>query len=252
MAALLDALPDRDNGGDAEWDRSYRQRLLDWAAGRVRVKFTDPTWQAFWRTAVARESTKAAVNEADGLPYVASGLAAAHAQGLVHRDIKPANILLERAKITDFGLALAASDARLTRDGSIAGTPEYMAPEVARGEPVDARTDLFSLGSVLYAMVTGEAPFGDDSAVAVLRRVSDDPPRPIRELNPDVPAWLVAVIGRLMEKDPASHYQTAGEVADVIGRRLAEVQGKIPPRTETTPLVRRSRFATTGRRRALA
>ena len=127
---------------------------------------------------------------------IAFGLAAAHAQGLVHRDIKPANILLEndveRAKITDFGLAAAASDARLTRDGSIAGTPQYMAPKVARGEPVDPRTDLFSLGSVLYAMVTGEAPFGGDSVVAVLRRVSDDSPLPIRELRRDAPAGLVA------------------------------------------------------------
>ena len=99
---------------------------------------------------------------------VAAGLAAAHAQGLVHRDIKPANILLEngveRAKITDFGLARAATDARLTQSGTVAGTPQYMAPEQARGEPVDHRTDLFSLGGVLYAMATGKPPFEGDSA----------------------------------------------------------------------------------------
>ena len=187
---------------------------------------------------------------------VASGLAAAHAQGLVHRDIKPANILLEngieRAKITDFGLAVAASDARLTRDGAIAGTPQYMAPEVARGEPVDARTDLFSLGSVLYAMATGEAPFGGESAVAVLRRVSDAPPRPIRELNPELPAWLVAVIGRLMAKDPAARYQTAVEVAEVLARRLAEVQGREPPVMEPSQPRRGTRFATTRWRWAVA
>src|SRR5256714_14230413 len=94
---------------------------------------------------------------------IASGLAAAHAQGLVHRDIKPANILLEngveRVKITDFGLARAAADASLTQSGVIAGTPQYMSPEQADGKPVDPRSDLFSLGSALYACCTGRAPF---------------------------------------------------------------------------------------------
>src|SRR5947208_11670458 len=93
----------------------------------------------------------------------ASGLAAAHAQGLVHRDIKPANLLLEdgveRVRITDFGLARAADDASLTRSGVVAGTPQYMAPEQARGEPLGHRADLFSLGSVLYAICTGRPPF---------------------------------------------------------------------------------------------
>ncbi len=100
---------------------------------------------------------------------VAAGLAAAHAQGLVHRDIKPANILLEegveRVKITDFGLARAADDASLTRSGVIAGTPQYMSPEQARGEAVDHRTDLFSLGSVLYASCTGRSPFRAESSL---------------------------------------------------------------------------------------
>src|SRR3954470_30672 len=107
----------------------------------------------------------------------ASGLAAAHAQGLVHRDIKPANILLEngieRVKITDFGLARAVADASLTQSGVVAGTPPYMSPEQGRGEPVDQRADLFSLGSVLYAMCTGRPPFRADSSVAVLKRVCE-------------------------------------------------------------------------------
>src|SRR5438128_3116664 len=94
---------------------------------------------------------------------IASGLAAAHKQGLVHRDVKPANILLEngveRVKITDFGLARAADDAILTQSGVVAGTPAYMAPEQAAGEQVDHRADLFSLGSVLYALCTGRPPF---------------------------------------------------------------------------------------------
>jgi serine/threonine protein kinase len=155
----------------------------------------------------------------------ASGLAAAHAQGLVHRDIKPANILLEngveRARLTDFGLARAVSDAVLTQSGVVTGTPQYMAPEQARGESVDHRADLFSLGSTLYAMCTGHPPFRAESAVAVLRRVSDDEPRPIRELNAEVPAWLEAIIARLHAKHPAQRFQTAAEVADLLGRCLA-------------------------------
>ena len=115
---------------------------------------------------------------------VASGLAAAHAQGLVHRDIKPANILIEagteRVKITDFGLARAIDDASLTDSGTLAGTPNYMSPEQARGDPVDQTTDLFSLGSVLYAMCTGQPPFRADSTMAVLRRVSDEAAAPPR------------------------------------------------------------------------
>src|SRR5260370_1218236 len=111
----------------------------------------------------------------------AAGLAAAHAQGLVHRDIKPANILLEngvqRVKITDFGLARAADDASLTQSGVVAGTPQYMAPEQTRGEAVDHRADLFSLGSVLYALCTALPPFCAGTTMAVLRPVSHDRPR---------------------------------------------------------------------------
>ena len=158
----------------------------------------------------------------------ASGLAAAHAQGLVHRDVKPANILLEngveRARLTDFGLARAVSDAALTQSGVVTGTPQYMAPEQARGEAVDHRADLFSLGSTLYAMCTGHPPFRAESAVAVLRRVSDDEPRPVRELNAEVPAWLATIIARLHAKDPAQRFQTAAEVADLLGRCLAHWQ----------------------------
>src|SRR5262245_38903676 len=138
---------------------------------------------------------------------VADGLAAAHRHGLVHRDIKPANILLEngveRVRITDFGLARAVDDASLTQSGVVAGTPAFMSPEQAKGERVDQRSDLFSLGAVRYAMCCGHPPFRAGSTLAVLKRVCEDTPRPLGEVNPAVPDWLSAVIGRLMAKAPA-------------------------------------------------
>ncbi|WP_010587058.1 serine/threonine-protein kinase [Schlesneria paludicola] len=159
---------------------------------------------------------------------VAEGLAAAHAQGLVHRDIKPGNILLERnverVLLTDFGLARAADDASLTRSGVIAGTPQYMSPEQARGDQIDHRTDLFSLGSVLYTLLAGHSPFRAESAMAVLRRVCDDTPRPLQAVNPLVPSWLEALIGKLQAKHPTQRYETAAEVAELLKAGLAHLQ----------------------------
>ena len=168
----------------------------------------------------------------------ARGLAAAHAQGLVHRDVKPANILLEngvqRVKLTDFGLARAVDDASLTRNGVIAGTPLYMSPEQARGESVDHRTDLFSLGSVLYTLCAGRAAFRAGNTAAVLRRVCEDTPRPIREVNPEIPVWLCRIIDKLMAKDPADRFQGASEIADRLGQYLASLQqpDQVPPPAE--------------------
>lgn len=160
---------------------------------------------------------------------IASGLAAAHAANLIHRDIKPANILLtggtnERAKISDFGLARAVDDASLTSSGLIAGTPMYMSPEQARGEPLDHRTDLFSLGSVLYQMACGRPPFRAANTVAVLKRVCEDRPRPLDDVIPDTPDWLQTIIFRLLEKEREDRYQSAQEVADLLERCETELR----------------------------
>ena len=158
----------------------------------------------------------------------ARGLAAAHAQGIIHRDIKPANILLEngveRVKITDFGLARAVDDTTLTQAGTIAGTPIYMSPEQACSERVDQRSDLFSLGSVLYALCAGQPPFRADSTAAVLMRVVQDTPRSLREINADIPDWLETIIAKLHAKNPADRFQTAAEVADLLQAHLAHLQ----------------------------
>jgi len=158
----------------------------------------------------------------------ALGLEAAHAQGLVHRDIKPANILLqdgvERITLTDFGLARAVDDATMTHSGIIAGTPQYMSPEQARGEPIDHRSDLFSLGSVLYAMCTGRAPFRAETTMGVLRRITDADPRPIHDVNPDVPRWLIAIISKLLTKEPQQRFESAAEVALLLEGSLKHMQ----------------------------
>ena len=161
---------------------------------------------------------------------IAEGLAAAHACDLIHRDIKPGNILLEggshKAKITDFGLARAADDASISQSGIIAGTPMFMAPEQALGQHIDQRADLFSLGSVLYQMVSGRPPFRAPSALAVLKRVVEEPPRPIPEIIPETPEWLCDIISKLHAKNPDERYQSAREVGDVLADCEAKLKAK--------------------------
>jgi serine/threonine protein kinase len=216
-----------------------------------------------------------AVDEADGLPYLvmehvpglslqqyvqrtgplpveeiarigmetAAGLAAAHAQGLIHRDVKPANILLEgaarRVKLSDFGLARTFDDASLTQSGVIAGTPQYMAPEQAHGTAIDQRADLFSLGSVLYTLCTGQPPFAAATTMAVIKRVCDDMPRPIRASNPRIPVWLVELIARLHAKRPADRFASADEVSRLLGKYLHHLRA--PRTTPAPPLPGRTR-----------
>ena len=203
--------------------------VMEYLAGGSLQDYLDrygkPTWQAAVRLATE----------------VASGLAAAHARGLVHRDIKPSNILLQAtdaprvpgaAKISDFGLARVADDARLTQTGQIAGTPMFMAPEQARGEPLDHRADLFSLGSVLYTLCTGRDPFAGGTPVVVLRQVCEATPVPIRRLDPTVPPWLAAAVERLQAKRPADRFASAAEVASLLRYNLEHPQA---PRVIQSP-----------------
>ena len=185
---------------------------------------------------------------------IAEGLAAAHAMDLIHRDIKPGNILLEgghqRVKITDFGLARAADDASLTQSGVLAGTPMYMAPEQAQGEKIDHRADLFSLGSVLYVMAAGRPPFRASTTFAVLKRVVDDDPRPIREVIPETPQWLCDVIAKLHAKKPDDRFQSAREAADVLAD--CEAQLKANARLKDYSRIPRSKPQRFGRRKWVA
>ena len=140
---------------------------------------------------------------------IASGLAAAHAKGIVHRDVKPANVIVApdgRLKIVDFGIAKLADQSRLTRDGTAVGTAGYMAPEQIRGEVIDARTDVWSLGVVLYEMVTGRTPFPGDNDSDRIRSILSRTPDAISQLRPGVPAALERIVARALAKRPAERY----------------------------------------------
>ncbi len=159
---------------------------------------------------------------------IAQALQAAHARGLVHRDVKPANILLEKqghhAWLADFGLARAVDDASLTRTGVIAGTPQYMSPEQARGDAIDHRTDLFSLGSVLYAMAAGRPPFRAETTFGVLKRICHGSPRRLSDMHPATPDWLETLIDHLHQKSPKDRLGSAADVAQLLEDCLRHVQ----------------------------
>ena len=158
---------------------------------------------------------------------VCAALAAAHAQGLVHRDIKPGNVLLGRdgrVRVTDFGIAKTAAADTMTGSGMVLGTAAYLPPEQAQGGPVDARSDLYGLGCVLYEVLTGSPPFGsgaDSPQVAIATRHVSEPPQPPSWRNPQVNPGLDAVVLTALAKQPAQRYQRAIDMQHDLGRVLA-------------------------------
>ena len=183
---------------------------------------------------------------------VCRALDTAHEKGMVHRDVKPGNILLTPdggVKVADFGIARVASGEPLTVTGSVMGTASYLSPEQASGGSIDARSDIYSLGCVLYEMLTGKPPFAGDSLVSIAyKHVEEEPTAPSR-VNPAVPAGLSAVVTKAMAKDPADRYQSADEMAgDLRGEAPADAAPTraVPTneRTEVLPVSPRGRTTT--------
>ncbi len=182
---------------------------------------------------------------------VARGLAAAHAHKIVHRDVKPANVFLcvdGQVKLLDFGIAILAEETRLTRPDQLVGTVQYMSPEQARGEEVDARTDIWSLGAVLYEMLRGEEAFARGNAAAVVRAILDEEPEALAAVRPELPDSAAAIVMRCLAKDPDSRWRDAGALADALSDALGDraAPGRVRRPRHTITLLRRRWRAVAG------
>jgi serine/threonine-protein kinase len=169
---------------------------------------------------------------------IADALAFAHAQGLVHRDVKPQNVLLTadgNAKVTDFGIARSLDmEHGVTQTGTVLGTSNYLSPEQANGQPTTPSSDVYSLGVVLYELLTGEVPFPGENFVAVAMKHLHEPSPDVLAVRPDVPLRVAAAVDRALEKDPARRFPTMVAFADELRRCLAELDAPDAERTLVT------------------
>src|SRR5437870_2326972 len=178
---------------------------------------------------------------------VCQALEAAHAEGVVHRDLKPQNIMLDsqgRATVMDFGIARSMELTGMTQTGALLGTPDYMSPEQAKGQEVDARSDLFTLGIIFYELLTGKTPYRADTVLGTLLKRTQERARPPHELDPDLPRYLSDVVVRCLEIDPQLRYQSASEIISDLGMQRGTRPGLAT--TLLKPGVRRAVFSFAG------
>lgn len=231
------------------WEQAFVERFLREARAAARLKHSsivtihdvgqEGNWYYFVMEYLEGQSLNQIIEQYGALPVrnvlaivavLASALDYAHKQGLVHRDIKPGNIIISPAgevAITDFGIARAVRDKRMTSTGTVLGTPEYMAPEQAQGLDVGASSDLYSLAVVTYQMLNGQVPYQADSTLALLYKIVNEPLPSIRQTHPDFPRGVENVFARALAKDPNQRYATAQDFVTTLKRAFSG--GKIEP-----------------------
>jgi serine/threonine protein kinase len=197
---------------------------MDYLQGRTLAEIIQQRGEAS-----AEETLRILRPLADALDY-------AHSRGLIHRDIKPSNIIVGEegnVALTDFGIVRAAQATRLTKAGTVMGTPEYMAPEQARGDEVDPRTDQYSLGIVAYELLAGNAPFEEESTPTLLYKIVHEAPPPLRAARPDLPEAVERVMTRALAKQRQERYRSCGEFVDALEQAIQSGRAGLPSRDET-------------------